>query len=143
MMREHDARVDRTMDISQRNEEDWAHSRADSLNLGRALRKYRKEVLKDTAPNVAMKLGIPWGTYARAERNECDYRRYIGMFKTLGFPTELWKNADFETHSIKLQNSLTHSLATNRNLLDEGRVALRGIHNIIDEIDRRELNGNH
>tara|TARA_A100001037_G_C15025657_1_gene578519 strand:+ start:375 stop:776 length:402 start_codon:yes stop_codon:yes gene_type:complete len=53
--------------------------------LGEALRLYRKDVLGLSAPEVAERMDIPWGTYTRIERGDAWAHQYQDKLLAVGF----------------------------------------------------------
>jgi len=126
-----DAKVNRTMNNVAGN----------FLTLGAALRLFRKETLRETTPELARRMDMPWGTYIRIERDEADYRGYLNRLKTIGFPVERYMEPQ-SAHSIPLQEMLTEQLFINRQLIDEGQQDLLMMHAIVSNILKEEIDAN-
>lgn len=107
-----DARVTRTM------------SELDEVQiLGRALRRFRREVANETAPELAALMDIPWGTLARLERGEGWPKNHGEQLSKIGFHLAMWStdvNVSDETIN-RLTDSLTAARTRNAEMLRQGR----------------------
>jgi hypothetical protein len=111
------------------------------LTLGAALRIFRKETLRETTPELARRMDIPWGTYIRIERDESDYRKYLPALRSVGFSVERYLEPQ-AAHSIPLQEILTQKLVENRQLIDEGQQDIAAMDRITARILKEETNAN-
>lgn len=111
------------------------------LTLGAALRIFRKETLRETTPELARRMDVPWGTYIRIERDEADYRKYLPALRNLGFSVERYLEPQ-AAHSIPLQEILTQRLVENRQLIDESEQDIAAMDLITARILKEETNAN-
>ena len=130
MTDDNDAKVNRIM-----------NNAGNFLTLGAALRIFRKETLRETTPELARRMDIPWGTYIRIERDESDYRKYLPALRSVGFSVERYLEPQ-AAHSIPLQEILTQKLVENRQLIDEGQQDIAAMDRITARILKEETNAN-